>query len=682
MQFALLLIAGCFKLLQFANLGAEHGGVDLGFFHCTIVGNWGGRRHGRRVGGHGAVERLLGDGCCAAQLVDLGLQLGAGVGCQLLFGLFQGDLGHAGFDLEFFLLVTQSGRFGRCCITASRSGCGLGLRGLGLGCFGSAGLTFGFFLFFSAAQAFLAQLEALLRLLGLELFLLQIANLTLGRAVVLHQGNARRADIGAGAALDAVEQVMRLELFMLLADGEEVQLLRQQAGRTGFGTLTATNARHGRRWRWQLGGGRGQQAVGGLDHGYGEVGQGKAHHRAAHDQAVQLAAVEAGKLQQFTHRGAEQHLDVHRSGQGLTGQGGNARDQRFAVHHRVMDGHASADVLAEHADIRRQATAGHFHAGENLDQLFFATGGVFGGEYFELIAALVQRAAHGGDGFGLIVFDADQHLIRLDQLHQNVDTADHLVGAFAHEKIVGADIGFALGAIDDQRMDLLRWPRVEFHCGGEARTAQTADPCLANQLNQSAAFQVTIVRLWRQCDPFIQPIAVDDDGWSEHARDMRVRLRADKTHGARGRRMHGHADKTIGGGDQLAFQYALTHGDHRFCGRADMLVERQRQALGQRRRLDRRAVGQLLALGRMNAAGDIPDTFLRTHAACSRSLAINWPGAKGFSHFQLCTVLPTSIMSMQSTGQGSTHRSQPVHSLTITVCICLAAPTMASTGHA
>jgi hypothetical protein len=37
---------------------------------------------------------------------------------------------------------------------------------------------------------------------------------------------------------------------------------------------------------------------------------------------------------------------------------------------------------------------------------------------------------------------------------------------------------------------------------------------------------------------------------------------------------------------------------------------------------------------------------------------------------------------MQSTGQGATHSSQPVHSGSTTVCICLAAPTMASTGQA
>ena len=38
-------------------------------------------------------------------------------------------------------------------------------------------------------------------------------------------------------------------------------------------------------------------------------------------------------------------------------------------------------------------------------------------------------------------------------------------------------------------------------------------------------------------------------------------------------------------------------------------------------------------------------------------------------------------MRMQSTGQGATHSSQPVHSAASTVCICFCAPTIASTGH-
>jgi hypothetical protein len=42
----------------------------------------------------------------------------------------------------------------------------------------------------------------------------------------------------------------------------------------------------------------------------------------------------------------------------------------------------------------------------------------------------------------------------------------------------------------------------------------------------------------------------------------------------------------------------------------------------------------------------------------------------------------TGYMTMQSTGQGWTHKSQPVHRSGTTVCISFAAPTMASTGQA
>ena len=89
-----------------------------------------------------------------------------------------------------------------------------------------AGFTVGLFLLFGTAQALLAQLEALLGVFGFLLFLLQFADFALGSAVVLHQRNTRRADVGTSAALDAVEQVVGLELLVLLAQREEVQLLR------------------------------------------------------------------------------------------------------------------------------------------------------------------------------------------------------------------------------------------------------------------------------------------------------------------------------------------------------------------------------------------------------------------------------------------------------------------------
>ncbi|MCY1532733.1 hypothetical protein D9M68_680210 [compost metagenome] len=159
-----------------------------------------------------------------------------------------------------------------------------------------------------------------------------------------------------------------------------------------------------------------------------------------------------------------------------------------------MDGFAGADVLAEDADIRRQAAAGYFDAGEDLDQLLLAARGVFGRKDPQLIAALAQGRAQCGYGFGLVVLDADQHLVRLDQLGEDVDAGDQLFGALAHQQIVGGDIGFALGAVDHQGMDLLGRPGVELDRRGEAGAAQAADPGLADHLQQVAVWQMAVVR--------------------------------------------------------------------------------------------------------------------------------------------------------------------------------------------
>ena len=54
----------------------------------------------------------------------------------------------------------------------------------------------------------------------------------------------------------------------------------------------------------------------------------------------------------------------------------------------------------------------------------------------------------------------------------------------------------------------------------------------------------------------------------------------------------------------------------------------------------------------------------------------------GYCHFHRGKSASIATIAMQSTGQGGKHNSQPVHSLAITVCICFAAPKIASTGHA
>ncbi len=71
--------------------------------------------------------------------------------------------------------------------------------------------------------------------------------------------------------------------------------------------------------------------------------------------------------------------------------------------------------------------------------------------------------------------------------------------------------------------------------------------------------------------------------------------------------MQRRADEPAGDSDLLAFEYVFAKGDAGLGRSTEMLRQRQDQTLGQRGRLDRRAVGQVLVLRWMDATVDVPD---------------------------------------------------------------------------
>jgi hypothetical protein len=113
-------------------------------------------------------------------------------------------------------------------------------------------------------------------------------------------------------------------------------------------------------------------------------------------------------FQQVLDRGADQYFIIAGLGHRITGDGGNARDQRLAEADGTVYGSGRADVLADHADICGQAAGGHFAPGQNLDKLLFAAGGVFGRKADDLNARAFRRFLHHSQGFRLVVLNADQ----------------------------------------------------------------------------------------------------------------------------------------------------------------------------------------------------------------------------------------------------------------------------------
>ena len=136
---------------------------------------------------------------------------------------------------------------------------------------------------------------------------------------------------------------------------------------------------------------------------------------------------------------------------------------------------------------------------------------------------------------------------------------------------------------------------------------------------------------------------------------MRRRPRLDSCNCSRSWRMQPCADGAARFGDGLSTQDSLTGFDERHCRRAGMLIERQDECLDGARGAQRLRSRTLLV------------------SIEPQSAAHSGPG-----HGQA----GAGRITMQSTGQGGMHNSQPVHCAAMTVCMKRDAPTMASTGQA
>lgn len=131
----------------------------------------------------------------------------------------------------------------------------------------------------------------------------------------------------------------------------------------------------------------------------------------------------------------------------------------------------------------------------------------------------------------------------------------------------------------------------------------------------------------------------------------------DRYDSARRRCVYRGAEFSIRFCDQLSFEYVVANAYHGLGWLPDVLLDREDQL-----RRDG-YVQNWLSRGRL---------FMprQTQAAVQPAEIIG-----GCTH-------DNGLIVMQSTGQGATHSSQPVHSLAMTVCMNWCAPTIASTGQA
>lgn len=148
--------------------------------------------------------------------------------------------------------------------------------------------------------------------------------------------------------------------------------------------------------------------------------------------------------------------------------------------------------------------------------------------------------------------------------------------------------------------------------------------------------------------------------------------------------MDWHAHRSLCFGNHLATQDGIADLDNRARGCTDMLCDRQNELAGWRAIHYEARIREFFTFWWVNTAVNIKNLSHAATCSDSLSVAIILPVLDSLGSGQNQCWMPPflGIMSMQSTGQGSTHKSQPVHSSTMTVCISFAAPKMASTGQA
>ncbi|CCJ84367.1 hypothetical protein BN133_744 [Cronobacter dublinensis 582] len=215
-------------------------------------------------------------------------------------------------------------------------------------------------------------------------------------------------------------------------------------------------------------------------------------------------------VKQVTHRRADTRPDVARTAHGLTGQRHHAFGQRLAVNNGALHRKRGADVLHQHADIRRTAAVRHLFTGQDLGQLFRATRRVFGGDHAQADFVLtMEHGAHHGNRLRLVVFDADQHFARLQNMREDAHAVDDLRGAVLHQAVIGGDIRLALGGVNDKRLDFIA-AALQFGAGRETGAAEPRHAKRMDALNQRLAAAALVIAPAVAGYPAVFAVGVDD----------------------------------------------------------------------------------------------------------------------------------------------------------------------------
>ena len=175
--------------------------------------------------------------------------------------------------------------------------------------------------------------------------------------------------------------------------------------------------------------------------------------------------------------------------------------------------------------------------------------------------------------------------------------------------MVGGQVGFALGAVQDQRIDGLIRRRGEFHVGRERRPAHADQPGVGGALEQFFHIRLVPVDRRHRFARLVLSVGFDFDRGNQSSH--RPRNIDDAGDLAAGRRVEVGGNETVRFGDQLIFLHEVAGLHDRFGQFADVLGKQHAVFVQQRRRRNRGVAAERLAVGDgMDTAVKSQDIFL------------------------------------------------------------------------
>ena len=272
--------------------------------------------------------------------------------------------------------------------------------------------------------------------------------------------------------------------------------------------------------------------------------------------------------------------------------------------HGLVDRIGRRGIAHHGAHVDRECGRGRHLAPRNgHDQLFLTALRVFHLEGHHLDALIpLGQTAQVRNGVGFVVLDPDIGFLHGDGLHQDRHAHEQLLTVLQHRTVVGRKVRLALYTVDNQRFGLFPGRNREFHVRGERRAAHADDAGVLDPGDDLLCRERTLAddRL-RAVDSLGPVVALALDRNHHLAQPLPVGHHVHGRYRPRNRGVNVGRHKAARLGDELPRHDLVALGDLGHGGGADVLCERDRHHVGQRKHLDRFGAAQFI-FRRMDSA--------------------------------------------------------------------------------